>query len=246
MTRSSRGKTARCCQPGLFGLEYRRRSEASGRSVSRANGKHPQDQVSGTFTEASLLEFRANARQLILLGANDAVLDGAPTNQHCPIDQYKENLGKIISHPSIKAHAPKILLVTPPPLDEIKHGDLTKKDGLEDPLREHAVSAAYSEKAREVARENPGVVLIDLWQALMDKAIELTPADYQSGGPWLGSLKNGKSGGLDTLLPDGLHMGGDGYRVFFEAVRPHIGTEWAGLSADSDFVYPTWRQLHLP
>lgn len=174
------------------------------------------------------------------------MLDGAPTNQHCPIDQYKENLGKIISHPSIKAHAPKILLVTPPPLDEIKHGDLTREDGLEDPLREHVVSAAYSEKAREVARENPGVVLIDLWQALMDKAIELTPADYQSGGPWLGSLKNGKSGGLDTLLPDGLHMGGDGYRVFFEAVRPHIGTEWAGLSLDSDFVYPSWRQLHLP
>ena len=172
------------------------------------------------------------------------MLDWSPTKQHCPIDQYKENLGKIIHHPSIEAHKPKILLVTPPPLDELKHGRLNKKEGFKASIRQHAVSAAYSEKAREVARENPGVVLIDLWQALMDKAIEMTPGDYQSGGPWLGSPENGKSGGLDTLLPDGLHMSGDAYRVFFEAVRPHIGTEWAGLESEAGFVYPAWKQLN--
>lgn len=173
------------------------------------------------------------------------MLEWGPTNQHCPIDQYKKNLDKIVNYPSIKAHDPKILLVTPPPLDEIKHGNIDRSQGLKASQREHAVSAAYSEKAREVARENPGVVLVDLWQAIMDKAIEMTPADYESGGPWLGSPENGKSGGLDALLPDGLHMSGGAYRVFFEAVRPHIGTEWAGQEPDSGFIYPTWRQLNL-
>lgn len=169
----------------------------------------------------------------------------APSKQHLPIDEYKANLGKIVNHPSIKAHGPKIILVTPPPLDEIKHETIDRSRGLEGPQREHAISAAYSEKAREVARENPGVVLVDLWQAIMDKAIDMTPADYEYGGPWLGSPENGKSGGLDTLLPDGLHLSGDGYRVFFEAVRPHIGTEWTGLEFGVDFVYPTWHKLHL-
>lgn len=183
--------------------------------------------------------------QLILLGANDAVLDWAPTKQHCPIDQYKENLGKIITHPSIRAHNPKILLVTPPPLDEIKHDRLDKQQGLKGSTREHAISAAYSEKAREVARENPGVVLIDLWQALMNKAVDLTPDDFQPGGSWLGSPENGKSGGLDSLLPDGLHMSGEAYRVFYEEVRPHIGAEWQGLEREVGFVYPTWRQLNV-
>jgi lysophospholipase L1-like esterase len=98
--------------------------------------------------------------------------------------------------------------------------------------------------AREVARENTDVVLIDLWQALMDKAIEMTPDEYESGGPWLGSPENGKSGGLDILLPDGLHMSGEGYRVFFETIRPHIGTEWAGLEHEAGYVYPTWRELN--
>lgn len=182
---------------------------------------------------------------MILLGANDAVKPLATTQQHVSIEQYKENLTKIVNHPCITAHKAKILLVTPPPLDEIK---TTKADlawGHSEGIRESAISAAYSEKAREVARENPGVVLIDLWQAIMEKAISMAPNDYQPGGPWLGTLKNGKQGGLDQLLHDGLHLSTEAYKVFFETVIPHIGQQWVGLADDdrSDYVFPDWRDL---
>lgn len=188
---------------------------------------------------------RRNCFQLILLGANDAVIPGATTSQHVPIETYKENLGKIINHPLIRAHNPKILLVTPPPVDEIKLQVVDVAYGHPAAIRSSAISASYSEKAREVARENPGVVLIDLWQAIMGEAISMSPEDYQPGGPWLGSPENGKQGGLDKLLPDGLHMGGLGYRVFFDEIKAHIGQD---IKPDdrTDYIIPDWRIVTPP
>lgn len=121
---------------------------------------------------------------------------------------------------------------------------LDKARGLKASTREQAVSTKYAEKVREVARENPDVVLVDLWKAIMVKAIYMADTeDYIPGGPWLGSPENGKSGGLDSLLPDGIHMSGEAYRIFFETIRPHIGTEWANLEPEAGFVYPTWQEV---
>lgn len=183
--------------------------------------------------------------QLILLGANDAVKPGAATSQHVPIETYKENLGKIINHPHIRAHNPKILLVTPPPVDEIKLQEVDVAYGHPAAIRSSAISTSYSEKAREVARENPGVILIDLWQAIMGEAISMSPEDYQPGGPWPGSPENGKQAGLDKLLPDGLHMGGQGYRVFFDEIKAHIGQD---IKPDdrTDYIIPDWRVVTPP
>lgn len=168
------------------------------------------------------------------------------TSQHIPIDEYKKNLTKIITHPHVQAHKPKILLVTPPPVDQIKVTKLDMEEGHSSAIRTFDISASYSEKAREVARENSGVVLVDLWQALMDKAISMAPDEYQAGGPWLGSPENGKQGGLDELLPDGIHMSGGAYRVLYEQVKPHIGQEWLNLP-DGDrtgYLFPDWRVMN--
>ncbi|KAK8932936.1 hypothetical protein H634G_07232 [Metarhizium anisopliae BRIP 53293] len=181
---------------------------------------------------------------VVLLGANDAAI---PTSsQHVPIDQYKENLTRIVTHPHIQAHNPKILLVTPPPVDEIK---LTKLGGNDHApaARLSAVTASYAEKAREVASENPNVSSVDLWKAIMDKAISMAaPNDYIQGGHLLGSPENGKQGGLDSLLPDGIHMSGEAYRVFYDELKDLIGEEWANLAADdrSGYVFPDWRVLN--
>lgn len=188
---------------------------------------------------------RRNCFQLVLLGANDAVKPGAATSQHVPIETYKENLSKIINYPHIRAHNPKILLVTPPPVDEIRLQEIDVAYGHPAAIRSSAISASYAEKAREVARENPGVVLIDLWQAIMGEAISMSPEDYQPGGPWLGSPENGKQGGLAKLLPDGLHMGGQGYRVFFDEIKAHIGQD---IKPDdrTDYIIPDWRVVTPP
>lgn len=183
--------------------------------------------------------------KVVLLGANDAVLPMQTTSQHVPIDQYKNNLKNIITHPHIKAHDPKILLVTPPPLDELKVTGLNIADGHASAIRTSAISAKYSETAREVARETPGVILIDFWQGIMEEAIKMAPNDYQVGGPWLGSPENGKQGGLDALLPDGLHLSGDAYRVLYRLLIPHVGQEWMNLDEDdrAGYLFPDWRDF---
>ncbi|KAL7626840.1 hypothetical protein AAE478_003614 [Parahypoxylon ruwenzoriense] len=174
---------------------------------------------------------------LVLLGANDACLPIPTNTQGIPINQYKENLIGIITHDHIKAHNPKILLVTPPPVDEIRITELDLAVGQAQATRQAAVSAAYSETARVVAAEIPGVVLIDLQKAIMDKAISLT-ADFGAGGPPLGH-PGGKRGVLEQLLPDGLHMSGESYKVFFDIVKPHIGP-----FLERQTVFPDWRVLN--
>ncbi|KAI2639673.1 SGNH hydrolase [Hypomontagnella submonticulosa] len=174
---------------------------------------------------------------LVLLGANDACIPIPTNTQGIPIDQYKENLIKIITHDHIKAHNPKILLVTPPPVDEIRITALDLALGHPQATRQAAVSAAYSETARKVAAEIPGVVVVDLQKAIMDKAVSTTP-DLDASGPPLG-YPGGKRGTLEQLLPDGLHMSGEAYKVFFDIVKPHIGPFPEGQA-----VFPDWRVMN--
>ncbi|KAL2145989.1 hypothetical protein VTI28DRAFT_5646 [Corynascus sepedonium] len=178
----------------------------------------------------------------ILFGANDAAVP-LPTNfQHVPLDKYKANLARIINHPIITAHKPKIFLVTPPPLDEIRVTVLDRANGHPAAARQTKISAAYSEAVRQVAAEHSGVTLIDLHKALMDRAIQMTPG-FDPKGPALGDPEGGVRGYLEHLLPDGLHLSTESYRIFYDLVRPHIGSEWAGTK-DEDrvgYVLPDWR-----
>lgn len=140
----------------------------------------------------------------------------------------------VVTHEHIKAHNPKILLVTPPPLDEIQSYATDLQHGHKERVRKATVSAQYSETVRQVAAELPGIVLIDLQKAIMEKAISLTPG-YDPSGPPLGYPEGNKRGALEQLLPDGLHMSGEAYRVFLNIVEPHIKLP------DDYYIYPDWR-----
>lgn len=162
-----------------------------------------------------------------------------------PIDRYKANLTRIITHPIIAAHKPKIFLVTPPPLDQIRVTVLDTANGHPAAARQTKISAAYSDTVRQVAAEHPGVTLIDLYKAIMDRAIEKTPGfdATKAGQPALGDPEGGVRGYLEHLLPDGLHLSAESYRIFYDLIRPHVGAEWAG-TRDEDrvgFVLPDWR-----
>ncbi|CAJ2510164.1 Uu.00g060640.m01.CDS01 [Anthostomella pinea] len=182
---------------------------------------------------------------LVLLGANDACLPIPTCTQGVPIDQYKANLVKIITHDLIKAHNPKILLITPPPLDEIRtRKDDLKSDSHGQPCRKAAVNAEYSEVVRKVASEVPGVVvLVDLYEALMKRAVSLTkesnPSWHPSGRPPLG-YPEGQRGGLEQLLTDGLHMSGEAYRVLFDLVKDHIKPD------SKTPPFKDWREMNAP
>lgn len=178
----------------------------------------------------------------MLFGANDAVLPMPTTTQHVPIEKYKQFLQEIVTHENIAAHKPKILLVTPPPLDEIRTTELDLPDGHAASQRQAAVSASYSEVAREIARANDGIILIDLWKGIMDKAIATTPG-FDVSGPRLGTLESGQRGGLRHLLPDGLHMSGEAYRVLYDLVKPHIGTQLIPSEDRNGHVLLDWKEM---
>lgn len=185
---------------------------------------------------------RADLDQFILFGANDACVPLPTNHQHVPLDRYKANLKRIITHPNIAAHKPKIFLITPPPLDQIRITELDLAFGHPSASRHTKVSAAYSEAVRQVAAENPGVTLIDLWKALMDTAISKTPG-FDSSGPALGDPESGMRGYLEHLLPDGLHLSPESYQIFFDLLKQHVGSEWAG-TPEADrvaYVLPDWR-----
>ncbi|KAK1970350.1 GDSL-like Lipase/Acylhydrolase [Colletotrichum sublineola] len=176
---------------------------------------------------------------VVLLGANDAVRPMETTVQHVPLSDYKKNLVKIVTHSNITGHNPRILLVTPPPIDEIRVTELDLAAGHPKSQRTSKISAEYTQAARDVAAEVPGVVLVDLWQALMDRAVSMTPG-YEAGGPLLGTPELGERGGLADLLPDGLHMSGEAYRVFYTTLLAQLG-DWC-----EDTVFPDWRAVNPP
>jgi len=161
-------------------------------------------------------------------------------NQHVELDEYKANLIKIVTHPHIKSHNATILLITPPPLDEIRITEVDLEAGKPHAARQAKISASYAEAAREVAREVPGIVLVDLWKAMMDVAVSKTPSFDASAGVLLGDPAGGQRGYLEHLLPDGLHMNGEAYKIFFDAVLPHIKPEHPNLTTDG-YVFPAWR-----
>lgn len=198
--------------------------------------------------------------QIVLLGANDAAMPHSQPTQYCPLDEYRANLLKIVTHPHVVAHAPTILLVTPPPLDETRiHQFDVVENGLTELTRNAANSAAYSEAARSVAAEvaaggGVDVVLVDLQRELMARALELTPdvtdADFEDGDrgkPLLGYLR-GRRGALGDLVPDGLHLSAAAYRIFFDLVRPLIGPfplnmDMKGPDPKFPNPFPSWRLL---
>lgn len=161
-------------------------------------------------------------------------------SQHVPLEQYTENLRAIVTHPYVRAHDPTVLLVTPPPLDEIRIAVVDRQNCQPHQSRHSQISASYSEAARRVAHETPGVVLVDLWKAVMDVAITKTPGFDASSGGLLGSHQSGQRGHLERLLPDGLHLSGESYKIFFDALVPHIKPRHPALTTEG-YVLPEWR-----
>ncbi|EFX00241.1 ubiquitin carboxyl-terminal hydrolase 19 [Grosmannia clavigera kw1407] len=175
---------------------------------------------------------------LVLLGANDAALPRSENSQHVDLQEYEKNLKTILTHPNIRAHKPKILVVTPPPLDGVRYGQLSRLNGETTTSRQAPITAQYAEAARRAGVAVPDVTVIDFWKTLMDRAVSRTPGFEAKDGVLLGDEASGKNGYLANLLADGLHLSGEGYRLLFEDVRHHIEqTRPESLSDDSAEIF---------
>ncbi|ORY27680.1 hypothetical protein BCR39DRAFT_469152 [Naematelia encephala] len=143
-------------------------------------------------------------------GANDACLPGEL--QHVPLDQYKANLSRLISH--VRSHSPetKIVVINPPPIMvDLWHKWLRHNVPLAHiPNRDAEVSKQYSDACKEVAGEED-LPLADVYAAI-----------------------TGAAGGsseelLAPYLSDGLHLTDQGNKIAFDTVRNTIASTYPEL-----------------
>jgi len=135
--------------------------------------------------------------QTVFFGANDATLPDR--SQHVPLNQYAENLRRIINHPLLVAHSPKILLITPPPICEYRtqENDLARGIVPVGAQRLAANTKRYADAALEVGKAL-GIPTVNLWEAFMQYA-----GGWKEGNPLPGSKELPENEKLGELLMDG-------------------------------------------
>ncbi|KAL8140027.1 hypothetical protein V2J09_006048 [Rumex salicifolius] len=159
----------------------------------------------------------------IFFGANDAALLGRTSSrQHVPIEEYKENLRKIIRH--LKERSPKLIvvLITPPPIDEDGRMNYARSvygdKAMTKPERTNEVTGIYARACIELATEL-NLPSIDLWSKMQETI------NWQK-----------------KFLSDGLHLTPEGNTVVYEAVVRVF--RQAGLSSE-DMPYDLPHHSHI-
>jgi lysophospholipase L1-like esterase len=130
-----------------------------------------------------------------------------------------------MTHSSVTAQNPTIILVTPPPINEVhlESEDAKKGQAL---TRHQSFTAQYGDVIREIVTEfkNQKVVLVDLWQALMEEGIRRSPGQPKEG-TMLGSRDDGDCPGFRALFTDGLHFTALAYEVFLKTLLPVLNNK---------------------
>ncbi|GAB1732082.1 hypothetical protein NU195Hw_g8936t1 [Hortaea werneckii] len=189
---------------------------------------------------------------VLFFGANDARLPstGKP-EQHVPLESFKSNLRAMATLPELRAHHPetKILLITPPPVDErlCEQDDAGK--GISYPRRTAETTAMYAQAVRDVGAElvasagggggGGDIAVLDLWDRFM-RVAGWVPGEPLVGSKDVEQVDPGK-GGLEGLLKDGVHLTGEGNRVLFDELVGTISRTWPELDAERlGFDLPYW------
>ncbi|XP_042500791.1 GDSL esterase/lipase At5g62930-like isoform X1 [Macadamia integrifolia] len=108
----------------------------------------------------------------VFFGANDAVLLGRNNErQHVPVEEYKENLRRMVHH--LKKCSPTMLvvLITPPPVDEEGRLEYARSvfgdKAVKLPERTNEMAGIYAKQCVELAKEL-GLPSIDLWSKIQE------------------------------------------------------------------------------
>jgi isoamyl acetate esterase len=108
---------------------------------------------------------------------------------------FRKNLFKIIQNRLVVEHSPRIMLITPPPIDERTQRAVDVSKSY--PLRRSAENTKnYADAVREVGEEL-GIPVLDMWS----KCMEL--AGWKPGQPLEGSQDLPPNPKFDELFVDG-------------------------------------------
>jgi lysophospholipase L1-like esterase len=113
-----------------------------------------------------------------------------------PVETYKENLKTIIQHPATRAQNPRIILISPPPINEYQLESFDAEKESPHPSRTANGARLYADAAREVGA-SLNIPVADLWPAFMKTT------GWEEGQPLVGSRDAPNSETLSGLLTDG-------------------------------------------
>ena len=92
---------------------------------------------------------------MIFFGANDACLPSSSTNQHVPLPDYAANLRKIVQMARDWAPGIRIILVTPPPVNEYQLETFENvRYGVTEPRRTAEHTRRYADMCSRVGKES--------------------------------------------------------------------------------------------
>ncbi|KAK5219055.1 hypothetical protein LTR99_006563 [Exophiala xenobiotica] len=167
----------------------------------------------------------------VFFGANDAVLPGHP--QHVPLHDYTRALRSIISYPPLALHGTKVILITPPPVDEWQLGN---------DERTATNTQTYAVACRQLGADL-NLPTLDLWTIFMTKAGWREGDGSDDGStPLIGSKAAPRSDVLDELLSDGLHFTPKAYQIVFEELVKLIqGKLPDHVPENLPFIFPDWK-----
>ena len=219
---------------GRLADHYARTADIMNRGYSGYNTRWATRLLPSVFRKGAV----APTLVTVLLGANDAQRPsskGHPPEtdglQHVPLDEYSQHLAQIISVVR-SVGCSRVLLITPPPVDEAAWARYTNwKPGMAadaEPNRTMAVTASYAAACAKVGAETQTPVL-DLHQQLSARD------DWRS------------------FFSDGLHpneAGGEAmYALIEEAISTHFPELRPSFFDDGEaegkmtLDFPDWKQL---
>ncbi|XP_069742374.1 isoamyl acetate-hydrolyzing esterase 1 homolog isoform X2 [Narcine bancroftii] len=155
------------------------------------------------------------AAVVVFFGANDSSLKGVNPVQHVPLAEYGENLNHIIQYlKSMGICEEKMIMITPPPLDESSWEKecIAKGKKLD---RCNSVTKEYAEACVKVATEC-GTDVLDLWTLM-----QIENQDFSS------------------YLLDGLHLSERGNKFLETHLWPLLEKRTESLP----LLLPQWRDI---
>lgn len=164
--------------------------------------------------------------------------------------------------PEMVAHKPRILLLTPPPVDEYQQVIADQARGFDQIRRIAENTKLYAETCREVGSQLK-VPVVDIWKSFLQHAgwIEgqehlpgsreipanetlqslLSDGDYSRG--CVGSLYSYEVCRRQLTSAVGLHLTPSGYKLVYEEVMKSIKANYPEIDPDKmPFKYPPWEQ----
>ncbi|EGZ26852.1 hypothetical protein PHYSODRAFT_473500 [Phytophthora sojae] len=190
--------------------EYSRTADVINRGLPGYNTKWFLKDIGPTIErEIRKGVYRTPSLITVWFGANDAALtSGYNSAQHVSIEDYKENLKKIVGECWSAAPTASILLITPPHVNDAARAKLAaKNNGSID--RTNAMSKKYAQACVETGA-SIGVPVLDLNSYF--NAMNETARDA-------------------LLISDGLHFNSSGNKLVFEQLTEKIADVFPRLDA---------------